>query len=376
MSCMKVLFDISSSKITNTGISVYQTELIRELKKISGLTVSEIWYQPKFSRRSKLRSIDSFYRDLFWQEWIFRRNDVKTKADILHFPSYNFPPNRKDKILVTVHDIYSIIEPGCYKMWHAKIVNKYINLAVKQQRQILVPSFFVKEEILKHFHNANESCIHVVHSGISNLRFRVSDELLFKEIKSKYKIDRPYFLSVSTIEPRKNFLNLIAAFAKIANHIEHDLVLVGPDGWKNKKIYDLIHKLKLENRVHFTGFVSNEELNVLYSYASCFVFPSYYEGFGFTPLEAMKCGCPVVSSNASCMPEILGTAALFFAPDNIETMAVSIVNMLNNVELSKGYVEKGILQSQKYSWQRTALETFQLYNKILNKKIVSDSFQS
>jgi len=373
---MKVLFDISSSKITSTGISVYQIELIRELKKISGLTVSEIWYQPKFSRRSKLRSIDSFYRDLFWQELILKKNGLKTKADILHFPAYNFPSSRKDKMLITVHDIYSIIEPRFYKMWHAKIVNRYINLAVKQQRQILVPSFFVKKEILKYFQDANESCIHVIHSGISNLRFKVGNELLLKKIKSKYKIYKPYFLSVSTIEPRKNFLNLIVAFAKIANEVEHDLVLVGQDGWKNKKVYDLIHKLRLENRVHFTGFVSNEELNVLYSYASCFVFPSYYEGFGFTPLEAMKCGCPVVSSNASCMPEILGTAAMFFAPNNTDAMAASILNMLNDAELSKEYVEKGILQSQKYSWQRTALETFQLYHKILNKEIVSDSFQS
>jgi len=373
---MNVLFDISSSKITNTGISVYQRELIRELKKIDGLSVSETWYEPKFSRDSKLRSIDSVYRDLFWQGWKVERKAIKLKADILHFPAYNFPFNSKHNMLITVHDIYSIIQPRFYKMWHVNVVNRYIKLAIKQERQILVPTNFVKEELLNHFPAANESCIHVVHSGVYDLRCRMQDDLFFEHIKAKYKIGMFYFLSVSTIEPRKNLQNLILAFAQIVNDVEHDLVLVGQDGWKNKKIYEMIHKLRLEDRVRFTGFVPDEELNLLYSYASCFVFPSYYEGFGFTPVEAMKCGCPVVSSNASCMPEVLGKAALFFNPLSIEDMSDTILNMLTNSQLSEEFAKRGIIHSEQYSWQKTALKTFQLYHKILDKKIAPVSFFS
>lgn len=371
---MNVLFDTSSSKITNTGISVYQKELIKELKKIIGVSVSEIWYKPKFSRDSKLRSIDSIYRDLFWQGWKVGKNVIKLKADILHFPAYNFPVNSKHNMLITVHDIYSITQPRSYKIWHVNVVNSYIKLAIKQERQILVPTNFVKEEILNHFPAANESCIHVVHSGVSDLRCRVQDDLFFEHIKAKYKIGMPYFLSVSTIEPRKNFHNLILAFAQIVNDVEHNLVLVGQDGWKNKKIYEMIHKLRLEDRVRFTGFVPDEELNVLYSYASCFVFPSCYEGFGFTPLEAMKCGCSVVSSNASCMPEVLGKAALFFNPDSIDDMSGTILNMLTNIQLSKEFAKRGIIHSEQYSWRKTALKTIQLYHKVLNKKSTPVSF--
>jgi glycosyltransferase involved in cell wall biosynthesis len=366
---MRVLFDTSSVYITKSGVSSYTTALIGALKEIDRpVSVVETAFKPRFSRTSKLRMIDSLWRDAVWPMLALPNKSRKVSADIIHCPAFNFPAFTKRNLLITVHDIYALVKPGDFKFWHQFITSTYIARAVNSGRHILVLSEFTKQEIFRYFPKARGENIHVVHSAVPDTRFVSTDPVLHRKTKEKFNIERPYILSVSTIEPRKNFYSLIKAFETIAHKIDHSLVLVGQNGWNNKDVYTLIQELNLEDRIKFTGFVMDDELNSLYTDASCFVFPSFYEGFGFTPLEAMKCGSPVVSSNASCMPEVLGDAALYFDPNSIEDMAHAMYTMIFDSQLAKEYTVKGKLQADKYSWEKTANATYDIYKNIVDEK--------
>lgn len=363
---MNVLFDTSALLITKTGVSNYMAALISALKKSAlPLSIHEAAYRPVFSRNTPLRAVDSLYRDLLWPSLDFSVAAKQKGIDLVHCPAFNYPVFSKQKLLITVHDVYSLVKPDAFRRWHKNVTNYYIKKAVSSGRQLLVPTAFTKDEILRYFPQANPSNIHVVHSGIPNQRSADPDPVFFQQLKHKYGFNCPYLLSVSTVEPRKNFNRLIEAFATLAKHTNHTLVLVGQNGWNNAETYSLLERLKLKERVCFTGFVQDDELNSLYTNADCFVFPSMYEGFGFTPLEAMQCGCPVVSSNAACMPEVLGSAALYFNPEDAEEMASTVLQMLQSADKKKAYRARGLQQAARYNWAKTAHETYAVYKKIV-----------
>jgi glycosyltransferase involved in cell wall biosynthesis len=363
---MRVLFDTSAVLITKTGISNYVMELLNALRKSNlPVEVSELAYQPHFSRKSKLRTIDSVYRDIVWPSVHLSTHAKNKGVNLIHCPAFNFPLFTRQEMLITVHDIYSFVKPNDFNSWHGYVVRNYIAKAIKARKHLLVLTQFTKNEILNYFPLARAEYIHVVHSGVPGNRMMDRDCVLKQKVERKFNIHAPYILSVSTIEPRKNFHSLVKAFAILSDKIEHTLVLVGENGWNNKELYELLNRLNLKDRIRFTGFVSNEELNSLYSNAACFVFPSHYEGFGFTPLEAMRCGCPVVSSNASCMPEVLGKAAMYFDPKDEEEMATAIQKMLCDAGLIQKHSELGLQQSLSYNWDNTAINTYYLYQRIV-----------
>jgi len=167
---------------------------------------------------------------------------------------------------------------------------------------------------------------------------------------------KPYLLYVGNAYPHKNLENLILAFRKIKqDNFDLQLVLVGGDDYFYKKLK------KNNNDVIFTGFIKDEDLNVLYNNAALYVFPSLYEGFGLPPLEAMKRGVPVASSNATCLPEVLGDAAIYFNPLDVDDMAEKIKKALLDEGLRKNLIQKGFEQIKKYSWQKMARETLEVY---------------
>jgi glycosyltransferase involved in cell wall biosynthesis len=361
---VKVLYDTSVLEISRTGVGNYVQCLLASLKKRDDISILEMGYRPVFSRKNKLRIVDSLIRELVWYDQVLDKKAMQLGADIIHCPAFDFPIHSKANVVITIHDIYSIIKPQNITFWHRNIIRHFITQAIEKERQILLLTEFTKIEILTHFPKANSSNLHVIHSGISGDRYIEKNPELFETVAKQYGITKPYFLSISTIEPRKNFNNLLKAFATIVDKVEHTLLMVGESGWMTRSTYNLISELKLENRVVFTGFVPDKYLNTLYSNASCFVFPSFYEGFGFTPLEAMKCGCPVASSKASCMPEVLGNAAEYFDPHEIDSMATAMLLLSEDEEKQNSYRQAGILQASRYNWDNTATATADLYKQI------------
>ena len=173
-------------------------------------------------------------------------------------------------------------------------------------------------------------------------------------VKKKYRITRPYLLSVCTLEPRKNLKALLEAFAGLRNRDTYQLVLAGMTGWIESEFFRMIAGSGIKDNVVLTGYIDNSELAPLYTGAEIFVFPSFYEGFGLPVLEAMQCGCPVITSNTSSIPEVAGAAALMIDPESTDGLRTAMEKVLKNTALKKQMSEKGLKRSKLFSWEKSA----------------------
>ncbi len=183
----------------------------------------------------------------------------------------------------------------------------------------------------------------------------------------QFGIKGEYILFVGTLQPRKNITRLIEAFSKISNTSNLSLVVVGKKGWQYDEILEAPKKFEVEEKVKFLDFIADEDLPNLYKNALCFVLPSLYEGFGLPVLEAMKYGCPVITSNISSLPEAGGDAALYVDPLDVNDIAKNLELIIQNSELRKKLIKKGYEQIKKFSWEKTARETLSVLTKIVNE---------
>lgn len=181
---------------------------------------------------------------------------------------------------------------------------------------------------------------------------------------SKFKFNKPYILSVGAFEPRKNLGRVVEAFGRASEKIEQDLVIVGPDGWKNQSILRKLTTSKVRNRIHHVGYVSNEDLPYLYAGADAFVFASIYEGFGIPPLEAMACGIPVISSNASSLPEVVGDAARMVDPFSVDDIEAALVDVCTNENRREQMRVLSLKQAKKFSWDQTARQMIRIFDTL------------
>jgi glycosyltransferase involved in cell wall biosynthesis len=188
-------------------------------------------------------------------------------------------------------------------------------------------------------------------------------------VLERYQLSQPYILYVGSIEPRKNLLRLLQAYARLRKDLPGwKLVLVGArNAWKSTPISEEMRKLNLAPWVQLTGYIPEEDLPALYNGAGLFAFPSLYEGFGLPVLEAMACGTPVITSNVSSLPEVAGDAALLVDPYNVEEIAAAMVNVLSDQELSEDLHRRGLERSKEFSWERTAQQTLEVYKKVLRE---------
>ena len=194
------------------------------------------------------------------------------------------------------------------------------------------------------------------------------DEEWINIILEKFNLENNKFiLSVSTLEPRKNYLRLIKAFAQ-SKRQDEKLVIVGKKGWGYQEVFELVKKMNLKGAVIFLDYVKDKELLALYNTCKFFVMPSLYEGFGLPPLEAMACGAPVIVSNRSSLPEVVGEAALLVDPYSVEDLQEKINILLRRRDIRKELEKKSIVQAQRFSWEQTARKTYQVFKQVLNEK--------
>lgn len=195
----------------------------------------------------------------------------------------------------------------------------------------------------------------------------VDTEPLVPFIK-RYDLQRPFLLFLGTLEPRKNVVTLIRAFAGLKDQIPHDLVLVGQRGWKDDPVFKEIERQKLQQRIRWTGYVPDSERVLFYNAADFLVYPSWYEGFGMPLLEAMQCGCPVITSNTSSMPEVVGDAALLVNPDNQEELRKAIFHMIKEAGLAKQLRQAGLEQAKKFSSEISVQKILNIFEELTKNK--------
>ena len=283
--------------------------------------------------------------------------------DLFHATNYFVPPARKAKRVVTIHDLSFLIVPQYCSPRIVRPFSTGIGKFARQSDAIVVYSDSIKRDIISRL-GVPESKISVIHLAVDDKFEHPTEDAEWLE--RTYRIARPYILFVGMLEPRKNVAALIRAFDAIKSEVPHQLVLVGARGWMYEEIFQLCDELSLGERVRFVGFVAgHEKLAAFYRNADLFVFPSFYERFGLPVLEAMKCGCPVVTSRASSIVEIAEDAALLVEAHDWETLAELMKKVLSDGSLHEELSRKGRERAAMFSWKRAAEQTLDLYRDVV-----------
>ncbi len=300
-------------------------------------------------------------------------NELKN-YDLFHSPFHPFPVEsdglKKPKKLITIHDLIPKIHPEYFGENHAINMNKILS-RIDKETFVCCVSESTKNDLLNHHPNLDEKKVSVIPlAADSTIFYQEQNHNKINTVLKKYQInsEKPYFLSVSTLEPRKNLNRTIEAFIKLVeqeNLKDLQLVLVGSKGWKIDDLFENIQSNEsFRKQVILTGFVDDQDLAAIYSGALGFIYPSLYEGFGLPPLEAMQCGVPVIASDNSSIPEVVGNAGLLVNAKDTESIANSMQEIYKNAELRADLVNKSLIQAKKFSWNRFKEDYWSLYQEV------------
>lgn len=299
---------------------------------------------------------------------------ITSQVDIYH-SMYAQVPNiiRKKTIsrILTIYDIIPFLHPDYFEEGFVDQFRPIVESIDCDRDCIITISECSKNDICNHFSISPERVFVTPLAASPKLYFKENDKKTIDRVRSRYHIPSGrYFLTLATVEKRKNLITSIKSFKRVIRECnENDLyfVLVGTRGWKIDDIYQELDKdNELRKRVIFTGFVPDQYLSALYSGAEAFLFPSLYEGFGLPPLEAMQCGVPVITSNTSSLPEVVGDAGITVDPLDEHGIAQGMLDLLHNGKLKDELAERGLRRAKLFSWEKCAEQTIDAYKIALN----------
>ena len=283
-------------------------------------------------------------------------------VELVHATAIAVPPTDAP-LVMTIHDLAFLANPSQATRHGLRFFKRGTELARRHADLVLVPSDATATECRAAGFDPER--IRVVPWGVDIAPVHEADVVAARE---RHGLDRPYVLFVGTIEPRKNITALLRAYALLRERyrVTTGLVLAGGVGWQSEQIFEEVEQLDLTDHVTFLGRVNNGDLLYLYNLARCLAHPALYEGFGLTPLEAMASGTPVVVSNVSSLPEVVGDAGLLVDPNDVEDLAVALQRVLTDDALHATLREKGLARASVFSWQRAAQETMAIYQRALS----------
>ena len=369
---MRVGIDARLVYYSQAGISQYIRRLTEALARVVQGDHEFILLQSRKDRR-KLVEHERFRRVSLWtpshhrlEQWTLPVEIRGLRLDVLHSPDFIPPSRRNCKSVITVHDLAFLLYPHFLTKESARYYGQ-IDQAVRRTNHIIAVSEATRRDIIDRL-GVPENKITVIHEA-ANPIFRPMDRAeALRCTQERYPLPNRFILFVSTIEPRKNVQTLLRAFRQFLDDYKQEvkLVFAGSRGWLFEDVFALVQQLHLEDRCIFLGRVSSEDLLCLYNSAQVLVQPSYYEGFGLPPLEAMACGTPVIVSNVSSLPEVVGDAGFLVDPNSVDELAVALWRVLTDEPLRKQCIERGFKRAQSFSWDKAARQTLEVYRHVAN----------
>lgn len=374
LKAMRICVDIQAAVSQRAGIGRYTRELVTHLGPLLAdhETLSLFYFD--FRRRGldfpcpgaqphPLRWLPGRYVQQAWKRLRCPPfNWLAGSADLYHFPNFTIPPLTRGRAVVTIHDMSFIRHPEFAEQKNLAYLNAAIHRTARQAAAIITDSAFSKREI--------EECLGVdpgnvfaIHLGIAPNCVRPAPEQIQADL-AQLGLTRPYLLTVGTVEPRKNLPFLIEVFESL-HRFTGDLVIAGMPGWKYEPILERLRRSPVAERIRYLQFVPDTLLPSLYAGATLYLTTSFYEGFGFPPLEAMACGTAVVSSAGGSLAEVLGEAAVVLPDFSRDSWTGAITTLLEDPEARHRLAAGGPAQAARYTWPRTARETLDVYRRVL-----------
>lgn len=371
---MKIGIDGRAAKwYRGTGIGTYTHQLISSLSKVD-FNNDYLVFSPENSSLNdlgnnfKIERLKSNLKDNFWDE-VSVPNILENKnMELYHVPQNGVGLSENINCLraITLHDIIPLRMPETVSDRYLRIFNEELPKMLKNCEGIITVSEFSKEDISKEF-NFPKDKIYVTHLAAEDI-YKPMDKFICKNLlKNKYNINDDFILYVGGFSPRKNIIGLIEAFSLIhpSKRKNKKLVITGKKGLSYSKYQKRADDLKISDDVIFTDFIPLEDLPLFYNCADVLVYPSFYEGFGLPPLEAMACGTPVIASNVTSLPEVCYNSALLINPYNIDELSSLIEQVINDNNLSLSLTNKSLSRSKNFSWNNTAKKTINAYANML-----------
>lgn len=349
-----------------TGTENYSYQLLKALAKIDRVN-QYIIYTRNYKNdaiASKMKVGENFhFRQIGWLKlWTqlgLAIQTFKDPLDVLFIPAHTLPVIRKPglKTVVTVHDLGSEYLPSMHQLKQKAYLGFMQRYQLKGAAKIIAVSKATKNDLVEKV-GIEDGKVVVAYEGYDKEKFKcqmsnVKTDLLVNSL-------RPYYLFVGTIQPRKNLVRIMEAFSKVG---KANLVIAGSKGWLSDEIYTLPKKLGIEEKIKFLGYVPDEDLPKLYCGAIALLFPSLFEGFGLPILEAQACGCPVVTSNISSMPEVANKGAIFVNPYDVDDIASGMMKIMDG-RVRDQLIKAGFENIKRFSWDKCARETLKILESI------------
>ncbi|MHC1749551.1 MAG: glycosyltransferase family 4 protein [Cellulosilyticaceae bacterium] len=379
---MKVGIELQPCLKNRSGIGVYTYELTKRLQTYDDIDIQgNIFNFLNRNDNSKdlaglnfsMETCRLFPYGVYSRIWnqipIHYQVLFNQKVDVYHFFNFIVPPGVKGKVIATIHDLTFERYPETMDQKNLTRLKKNVNYSIERADKIVTISESSKQDIIKYL-KVDGSKIEIIYPGVDKVVFgQEYAQRQINYVKDKYHLPDKYILYMGTIEPRKNIGAIIEAFAQLKKDNDDrikniKLVLAGKKGWLYESIFDKVRTLNLENDVVFTDYVEDQDKAIIYQLAKIFIFPSLYEGFGIPALEAMAAGVPVITSNSSSLPEVVGTAGILVEPKDFKGIAEAMCNILNDESLAKEMIAKGYEQVKKFSWDESARKLYELYKNI------------
>lgn len=381
---MKIAFESQLFlKGEKTGIAWSADNIIKELAFKESCQCNYFSFGYRTDQQSKVKKYEKYgvkgcncawFHDILYKlvwpiipipySWFFRK-----RTDVTQFFNCVVPPGVSGKSIVIVHDMAYKVCPETVRLKTKRWLQLTLRRSCRRADAIVTVSESSKRDIIRYLGIEPEK-ITVMPNGV-DLRFFHNnykrDEI--ESLKKKYRMAEDYFLYLGTLEPRKNIPLLLQAYKRLTedrlNIKVPQLVLSGGKGWLYDSIFNTVKELCLEEKVLFTGYLAKDEVPLIMCGAKAFVFPSKYEGFGMPPLEAMACGTPVITSNTSSLPEVVGDAGLLINPESVEEIYLAMKEIIMNNELSEALAQKGLERARLYTWKNSAEILHELYGRLL-----------
>jgi glycosyltransferase involved in cell wall biosynthesis len=353
----------------SAGISWYIQNLLRHLPDVDPEIAYTVFLgERQYRGRDGLQLVVSHLPTqrpevrIFWEQviqpWSLRRAGV----DLVHGMALVGPMAAKCPSVITVHDLSFLFYPQNFPAFKRLYLRTFTRLSVRRASRVIAISENTRHDVVQQY-GISPDKVDRIYYGLDPI-FQPLPAGQVADFKSRRGLPERFILFVGTLEPRKNVVRLIEAYARLPGNCP-PLLLVGGKGWLYDTILSRVEELNLTDRVHFIGYIPGEELPWWYNAADLFVYPSVYEGFGLPPLEAMACGVPVITSNVSSLPEVVGEAGVLVDPKDVQALAAAMDWVLGDVNQHEAMHAAGLAQARRFSWQEAARCTVDEYHRAL-----------